>query len=179
MKTHYAIFAFFIIIFLAACATKPDLSSWENPDFKITISNPEDTVSVTSEEGISLIDIDSPGGIGSAHFELVSGTWPEKITARLHLKGLEEFRLSYDETLITASISSSSAFNTSSQKVLLSDGEYPTLPGHPLWLEIKIVSDQTVEKIPLEEGYFEITFPDEFNKEFGNSFDIQWVDFFR
>lgn len=179
MKTQYAILAFFTSIFLAACAMKPDRLNWEKPDFKITVSNPKDIVSVTSEEGISLIDINSPGGIGSAHFELVSGTLPEKIITRLHLKGLEEFRLSYDETLITASIPSSSIFNTSTQKVITPGGEYPTLPGHPLWLEIKIVSDQMVEKIPLEEGYFEITFPDEFNKKTGDSFDIQWVDFFR
>lgn len=179
MKTKYVILAFFTSMFLAACVMKPDRSNWEKPDFKITTSNSKDIISVTSEEGISLMDINSPSGIGAAHFELVSGTLPEKIIARLHLKGLEEFRLSYDETLITASISSSSAFNTSSQKVLISDGEYPTLPGHPLWLEIKIVSDQTTKKIPLEEGYFEITFPDELNEKIGNSFDVQWVDFFR
>jgi hypothetical protein len=179
MKTQYAILALFTSIFLAACAMKPDRSNWEKPDFKITASNPKDIVSVTSEEGISYIDIDSPGGIGSAHFELVSGTLPEKIIARLHLKGLEEFRLLYDGISITASIPSSSAFNTSTQKVLVSESEYPIMPGHPLWLEIKIVSDQTAEKIPLEEGYFEITFPDEFNKNIGDSFDIQWVDFFR
>ena len=179
MKTQYVILAFFTSIFLAACAMKPDLSNWEEPDFKIEISNPKDIVSVTSEEGTSLIDINSPGGIGSTHFELVSEKLTEKIIVRLHLKGLEEFRLSYDETLITASISSSSAFNTSSQKVLISGDEYPTLPGHPLWLEIKIVSDQTVEKIPLEEGYFEITFPKESNRKIGNSFVIQWVDFYR
>lgn len=179
MKTQYAILAFFTSIFLAACTVKPDRSNWAKPDFKITSSNQEDVISVTSEESISIIDINSRSGVGSAHFELVSGILPEKIIARLHLKGLEEFRLSYDETMINASISSSSAFNVPSQYILLSNNEYPILPGHPLWLKTEIVSDQTIKNIPLEEGYFEITFPKESNKKIGNSFEIQWVDFYR
>ena len=46
-------------------------------------------------------------------------------------------------------------------------------------LKTEIVSDQTIKNIPLEEGYFEITFPKESNKKIGNSFEIQWVDFYR
>lgn len=179
MKTQPAFPAFLAVIFLAACAVEPDRSTWVKPDIKTTKSDQEDAISISSEAGISLIDINSPSGIGSARFELVSGTLPEKIIARLHLKGLEKFRLSYNETVISASISSSSAFNISSQNILLSDGEYPILRGHPLWLEIEVVSDQPIKKIPLEEGYFEITFPKEFNKKIGGSFEIQWVDFYR
>jgi hypothetical protein len=174
MKTQYVFLAFLTSIFLATCTVESN-----HPGFTITTSNQEDAVSITSEEGISLIDINSPSGVGSAHFELVSGILPEKIITRLHLKGLEEFRLSYNETVISASISSGSAFNISSQNILLSNIEYPIQAGHPLWLEIKVVSDQTIKKIPLEEGYFEITFPKESNKKIGSSFEIQWVDFYR
>ena len=179
MKTQHAFLAFLASLFFAACTVKPDRSNWVKPDLKITASNQNDVISITSEEGISIIDINSPNGIGSAHFELVSGKLPEKIIARLHLKGLEEFRLSYDETMIIASISSSLEFNVSSQNILLSDGEYPILPGHPLWLKIEVISDQPIKKVPLEEGYFEITFPKESNKNIESFFELQWVDFYR
>lgn len=126
-----------------------------------------------------MIEVDSPNGIGSAQFELVSGALPQKMVARLNLKGLEEFRLLYADTIIVASASSGSVFNSSNQKVLISGIEQPILPGQPLWMEIRIVSDQTPQNIPLEQGYFEITFPPEFTEKAGSSFEIQWVDFFR
>ena len=55
----------------------------------------------------------------------------------------------------------------------------PLLPGHPLWMEIEIVSGQPEKKIPLEEGYFEIRLPKEFIRKAGRSFEIAWIDFYR
>jgi hypothetical protein len=104
---------------------------------------------------------------------------PQKMIARLHLRGLEEFRLLYADTVLVASASSGSTFNPVERRILSSGTEQPVLPGGPLWMEIRIVSDQTVQNIPLEEGYFEITFPREFAGKAGISFEIQWVDFFR
>ena len=179
MKPENASLVLLIGTLLAACTLQPDPSNGAYPQFSVTSSQPGDTVTITSEQDVSIIDINSPSGIGSARVDFVSGPFPQKIIARLHLKGLEEFRLLYADTVIIASASSGSAFNNDNQRILLSGTEESILPGQPLWMEIRVVSDQMAQNIPLEEGYFEITFPQEFTEKAGTSFEIQWVDFFR
>lgn len=175
MKLENVFLAMLISVLLTACIR----SNESDPQFSVTSSEPGDTITITYKDNISIIDINSPSGIGSARVDFVSGPFPQKIIARLHLKGLEEFRLLYADTVIIASASSGSAFNNDNQRILLSGTEEPILPGQPLWMEIRIVSDQTAQNIPLDEGYFEVTFPQEFMENAGNSFEIQWVDFFR
>jgi len=97
----------------------------------------------------------------------------------LHLGGLEEVRVSYDKTIIVASFSSGEVFDGGNQKIILSGKEYPITPIHPLWLNIRVASNDMTPNIPLEEGYFEIVLPKEFIEESGNSFEIQWIDFYR
>ena len=74
---------------------QPELPGNSTSEFKVTNSQTGDTITITNEQDVSIIEVDSPSGIGSAQFELVSGRPPQKMIARLHLKSLEEFRLSY------------------------------------------------------------------------------------
>jgi hypothetical protein len=127
---------------------------------------------------MTLIDIDSPSGIGSVILELESGTLPEGIILRLHLKGLEELRLTSAQTSIAASVSNSDPSEVH-QRIAAASSDTPLLPGQPLWMEIRIVSEQAVKTLPLEEGYFEITVPKEFIRKAGTSFEIEWIDFHR
>ena len=167
-------------LFLMSCASQPvNAQTQGEPVFSITQKNQEDQIDIQYKSGTVIININSPFGIGSAKFELESGVMPEQIVLQLHLKGLEEFRLASNQVTIAASVSSSEAFNVHTQRIISSGSEYSILPIHPLWMEIDIISDQTIEKTPLEEGYFEITFPREFIQKAGNSFDVQWVDFYR
>jgi hypothetical protein len=46
-------------------------------------------------------------------------------------------------------------------------------------MEIQIISDQAEQKIPLEQGYFEVTVPQEFIQNAGKTFEIEWIDFYR
>jgi hypothetical protein len=65
-------------------------------------------------------------------------------------------------------------------KSLTSPGEWQTIePDNPSWLDIIIVSDQATPEIPLTQGYFEITLPEDLLTEAGKSFSIQWIDFYR
>lgn len=129
------------------------------------------------ENGAAQIDIQSPTGIGSASFELESGAMPQDITLRLHLKGLEGFRLSSARDQISASVSGEAA-NADTQTIRSSGTESPLSPGDPLWVEIEIVSEAE-KNIPLEEGYFAVTVPQEFIWNAGNTFEIEWIDFYR
>lgn len=163
---------------LVSCAGLPVGAQSQEPVFTVTTKNKEDQVDIQSKDRAALIDIHSPTGIGSARFELEAGSLPEEIVLRLHLKGLEEFRLSSAQDSIAASVSSSDASDVH-QKIIASGGDSPLQPSHPLWLQIEIIAGQAEKKIPLEEGYFEITVPKEFTRKAGSSFEIEWIDFYR
>jgi hypothetical protein len=175
-----SLFQVMILSFLlVSCAGGPVGAQQEEPSFTILTKHPEDQVSVQLEKGTAQIDIQSPTGIGSASFELESGTMPETMMVRLHLKGLEKFRLSSAKDQISASVSTAESAPVDTETFLSSGTESPLPPGHPLWMEIEIVSGQAGKKIPLEEGYFEVTLPTEFIRNAGARFEIEWIDFYR
>jgi hypothetical protein len=163
---------------LVSCAVGPAAQS-EEPEFIVITKNTDDQVDIQIENGAAQVDIQSPTGIGSASFELVLGTMPENITLRLHLTGLERFRLTSAQDQIAASVSSGDALGIQNESILSSGTETPLLPGHPLWMEIEIVSGQAEKKIPLEDGHFEVIVPQEFIRNAGTMFEIQWIDFYR
>ena len=169
---------FLLSLMLVSCAGLPVNAQSGEPIFTVTTKNGDDQVNVQHQNGTTLIDIYSPTGIGSAKFVLESGTMPGEITLRLHLKGLEEFRLTSVQESIAASVASSDASNIS-QKIIAPDSESPLLPSHPLWMQVEVVSAQPEKKIPIEAGYFEITLPKEFLQKAGMSFEIEWIDFYR
>lgn len=144
----------------------------EEPAFIVITKNLDDQVDIQYENGATWIDIQSPTGIGSATFELESGGMPEKMILRLHLKGLEEFRLTSKQYRISASVSGGDTVTAGNQTILSSGTESPLQPGHPLWMEIEIVSGQA-------ENYFEVIVPREFLQNAGKTFEIEWIDFYR
>ena len=163
-----------------SCASQPaNAQSGDEPVFSITLKNHDDRINAQHENGITVIDILSPRGIGSAQLKLESGPMPERMVLRLYLKGLEELRLVSGQTAIAASASSSEVFNVTNQKVIASGNEYFITPIDPLWMKVQIVSGQSDKTIPLEDGYFEIAVPKEFIQTAGNSFEIRWIDFYR
>ena len=164
-----------------SCASQPaNAQAGDEPVFTVfSQKNQDDQITIQYENGGSIVDIYSPRGIGSAQLKLESGSMPERIALRLHLRGLEELRLVSDRSTIAASGSSSEVFNITEQKVIASGNENFLTPIDPLWMKIEIVSDQSNRKIPLEEGYFEVTVPKEFIQSAGKSFEIQWIDFYR
>ena len=164
-------------LFLNSCASQPVNAQDSKPEFKVTAKNADDAIAILDEDSQTIIEIHSDFGIGSASFELVSGSMPDTLLLRLHLKGLEDFQLISPQTTIAASLSSSQVFNIISQRIVSSTSDQPILSIDPLWMNIDIVSEN--RKIPLEEGYFEITIPREFIRNAGDSFEIKWIDFYR
>jgi hypothetical protein len=153
---------------LASCAGLSVRAQSGEPVFMVTTKNSDDRVNVRHEEGVAYIDVRSPTGIGSAAFELESGSMPADIRLRLHLQGLEEFRLTSPQTEVSASVSSADATQVK-QKLTVSGRESAILPGDPLWLQIDVTPDD----------YFEIRLPEKFLHEAGTSFEIAWIDFYR
>ena len=163
-----------------SCASKPaNAQSGDEAVFSVAAKNQDDQINIQKLDSVTVFDVQSPTGISSAKVELESGGMPENILVRLHLKGLEEFRLISSRAVIVASGSSSSSFSFNDQRVNSSGREYSITPVDPLWMKIEIVSDQATKKIPLDKGYFEITVPQEFIRNIENSFEIHWIDFYR
>lgn len=165
-------------VFLVSCSSQAaNAQSQEEPVLSMRVKNSDDQVSVQYRDNTTIIEIKSPSGIGSTAFTLESGQMPEEIVARLHVKGLEEFKLMSDQAIVVASIPSSGGLQTQSQRKVTGNTEQALRSSDALWLDIAIVSDS--KEIPLEAGYFEIVFPKEFIERSGGLFEIQWIDFFR
>jgi hypothetical protein len=188
MKQIIPLITLIVSAFLASCASQPasppaivttDAGVQEEPVFLVTTQNSEDRVTVQYEDDKAMIDIVSPSGIGSAVFVPESGSMPGRIVARLHLAGLEEFRLTYGQTVIVVSVPSGAVLNGHAQTLIRSGREFLVEPGHPLWMDVRIVPDEESPKISLETGYFEVEFPSGFGGDSGGTFEIRWIDFYR
>jgi hypothetical protein len=177
MKRIY-VEAIVVSFLLVSCAGGPARAQSGGPVFVVTTKNQDDQINVQHQNGTSIIEVESPSGIGSATFELESGNMPEQVILRLHLRGLEELRLTSVQTSIAASVSNSDPSEIH-QRIAAASIDTPILPGEPLWMEIEIVSERAVEMLPLEEGYFEVRVPGEFLRKAGISFEVKWIDFHR
>ena len=175
--THYRIILFSFLLF--SCASQAGNAQPADPVFSITQTNPDDQITVQIEDRGTVIDIASPVGIGSAVFTLESGEMPQTVIVRLHLAGLEQVRVSIGEEAVAASVSSSNPLQGRDQTLMVAGTETPLLPVHPLWLDIHIVTNEASVNIPLRDGYFELELPQELLEQSGDSFEIQWIDFYR
>ena len=166
-------------ILLAGCAAPRGAPNTPAPVFAVAAEGDGNEVTASAEDGTLVVDVHSRSGIGSASVEHAAGTFPETIVVRLHLRGLEEFRLSYDDTTITASVSSGDSRSVFQNATQPGEGERPITPGSPFWMDVRIVTDRATPHIPLDQGYFEITLPKGFLREEQRSFSIRWIDFYR
>jgi len=179
MRTHYVLSLLLACSLMAGCAAPLGAPETPAPVFRLTAEGNGNELTVSTEGETAIVDVQSQSGIGSATIKLVSGEFPENIVLRLHIQGLEEFSLSYNETTITASVSSSDSRSVFQSVASPEEGERPITPDSPSWLDITIVSDQATPHIPLDQGYFEITLPKGLLTEADSSFSIQWIDFYR
>jgi hypothetical protein len=177
MKQIVAHTSLLLLLFLASCASQTADAQSQAPEFRVRGANSDDLIAVLRENSQTVIDIHSDFGIGSATFDLIAGTMPRTLTVRLHLRGLEEFRVVSGEATVGASLSTGGAGFPVSQRIVASEGEIPILSVHPLWLDIRTVPESA--SLPLEEGYFEIVIPETFLQGAGASFELHWVDFYR
>jgi len=150
------------------------------PSFSIVTPKSSDRVTPAVSGAEAALDIFSETGIGAAEVRLKAGNFPQKMLLRLHLKGLEELRISCDGQILLASVSSSEEREIrQSRGVARGDSlEWETLePGSRYWMEIRIVGGNS--RIPLTEGYFEVQLPRFFREDKIFQFSLRWIDFYR
>jgi hypothetical protein len=145
---------------------------------KITTKRADDMVDVEVKNASMVFSVHSPFGISQAIIESTSGTWPDTVMLRLHLKGLENLKVTTGKVKIEAAVSSQDG-----QVRLWKDSreEEPLDSKSPYWTEIRIVGKdgKPVTTIPLEDGYFEIQLPNALFEDNPKSVTINWIDFYR
>jgi len=150
----------------------------DDPPFKITTKRDDDKAVVTVEKDKATVSIHSPFGISQAVIERSGNNWPDVVTMRLNLKGLENLKIANGKVTLEAAVSSQGG------KVRLwKDGREgsPLDSKNPFWMEIRmIVKDgKPMTSIPLTDGYFEMQLPKALFEDNPKSITVNWIDFYR
>ena len=171
MLEHFAIV---VVAFLSVgCA-----SAAEDPRFKITTKRENDKVEIKVESDKAVFSVHSPFGISQTVIERTDEDWSDIVMLRLHLKGLEHFKVSTGKVTLEAVVSSQDG------KVRLwKDGkeDSPLDAKSPYWTEIRMVGNdgKPTTAIPLKDGYFEIQLPKALFEDNPKSITVNWIDFYR
>jgi len=150
----------------------------DSPRFKITTKKQDDTVEVRADNDKTLFVVKSPFGISEAVIERQDEAWPKVVMLRLHLKGLESFRVSNGKARLDAAVSSQTG------KVRIwKDGneDAPLGEKSPFWTDIRIVGGdgKPAQELPLKDRYFEVTLPRALFEVSPKAIKVGWIDFFR
>lgn len=150
------------------------------PQFKFTTKRESDRVEVLVEMNKTVFSIHSPFGIGETTIKRTDDKWPEAVALRLHLKGLEGFRISNGKFTLNAAASSQDNKRRVRQ---WKDGNEDSLldSQSPFWMEICPVGGdgKPAEDLSPKDGYFDMQLPKAFFAGNQNSFTVNWIDFYR
>ena len=146
--------------------------------FRNSTKRDDDKVEITVQNDKTVISVPSPFGISQAIIELSGNNWPDTVTLRLHLKGLENLKVANGKDTLEASVSSQDG-----KLRRWTDGkeDSPLDSKHPYWMKIRMVSKdgKPVKTIPLKDGYFEMQLSKALYEENPKSITLNWIDFYR
>ena len=150
----------------------------EESQFKLVTKRDNDIVEVKVESDNAIFSVRSPFGISQITIERTNEKWPNSVVLRLHLKGLENFKVTNGTITLEAAASSQDG------KVRQwKDGKEDSLldAESPYWMEIRLVGKdgKPVKTIPLDGGYFELQLPKALFKNNPKSITVNWIDFYR
>lgn len=143
---------------------------------KVAAVHRDGDVSFEGDSKKAVIHIRSKSGIGGATLERGEDPWPRTVVIRLHLKGLESFRLQAGGNTTEWSISSTGK-PTSHQSVIDDQGERNVPVDSERYREVKLVSKR--KKIPLRDGFFELQLEGAHLPEMLDELKLEWIDFYR
>jgi len=158
----------------------------KNLPIEIELGPRESEMQITVERIV--IEIRNERGIGGGNIKRTGGKWPETIVLRLHLKGLEQFKLINGADAIHMSASGDEEILVSNSKVNYDLNKSVQLDESSEWwisaermVPInKIGADGKPSKISIQEsGYFEITLPKKIFESNPESIRFQYIDFYR
>ncbi len=148
--------------------------------FTVTTRKADDTVAVGGDRERTTFDVRSPSGISRAVVERTGDAWPKVVVVRLHLKGLEQLKVSAGTVTVGAAAGVRDGKGEVRQWTAGKD-ETPLAPDDPRRLAIRVLGKdgKTAAGVPLDGGHFEVTLPATFLRDNPKSLTVEWVDFFR
>ncbi|QDU20994.1 hypothetical protein [Urbifossiella limnaea] len=148
--------------------------------FTVTTRKADDTVAVGGDRERTTLDVKSPSGISRAVVERTGDAWPKAVVVRLHLKGLENLKVSAGAVAVGAAAGVRDGKVEARQWVPDKD-ETPLAPADPRRLAIRVLGKdgKTAAGVPLDGGQFEVTLPAAFLRDNPKSLLIEWIDFYR
>lgn len=162
----------FIVVFAIVLNIGCDNVVEDSSQFKITTKRENDKVEVQIENGRATFSIHSPFGISQAVIERTNQKWPNAVVLRLHLTGLENFKVTNGIVTLEAAVSSHDV------RIWKDDNEDSPLDSKsPYWMEIRIVGKD--ETMPPNDGYLEMELPTVLFEGNPKSFTAGWIDFYR
>ena len=175
MLEHLAVVAVMAAVLSTGCTNAVD-----EPQFKITTKRDNDKIEGKAEREKTIFLVHSPIGISEAVIERSSNKWPDTVMLRLHLKGLENFKVTTGKVVLEAAVSS----HDSKQPVRQWKDNNESEPLHiksRYWMDIHLVGDdeKAATTIPMTDGYFEIQLPKALFEDNPKSITVNWIDFYR
>jgi hypothetical protein len=150
------------------------------PKFKVTSKRDTDRVEIKVEKETTVFSITSPVGISEATIERTDEKWSNDVVLRLHLKGLENFKVTNGKVKLEGSAS----FQDGKPVVRLwKDGkeDAPLDAKSQHWMDVRIfdADGKQAKNIPLKGGYFEMQLPKALFEGDSKSITVNWFDFYR
>lgn len=129
-----------------------------------------------AQGGQTIIDVTSESGIGEATIRRNRKDWPESILVRLHLSGLESFKVEVFDDAVQWSLSST---GDNATRVSLWEGRKESVLDQTSYFysQVRIVGGN--ETIPLMGGYFEVPLSADLFEGNPAEITLQWIDFYR
>jgi hypothetical protein len=124
-------------------------------------------------ERTATLDIVSERGIGEAVVK-IGRVRPERLTVRLHLKGLEHFSITDGKTTLGVAVSSDAAHQARRWVMRHDDPkreEVPVAEGDPLWMAVRLMPNDELFEIDIPPAAYPGNNPVELK--------LYWVDFYR
>jgi hypothetical protein len=126
-----------------------------------------------------IFSVHSPFGISQVDIAPAGKKWPDAVVLHLHLKGLENFKVTNGKVTLEGS---ASLQNGKPMIRLWQDGqEDATLDNKsPFWTDVRILDGdgKLAKEHPLKDGYFELLLPKALFED-TPTLTVSWIDFYR
>ena len=166
------------LLLLAVAATTAVAD--EPSPHKVTTKRDGGTVDVRAEKGKATFSIRSQTGIGLAVVERPGETWPDTVVLRLHLTGLESFKVTGGKTTLGGSVSLQDGKAVAR---LWTGGreDAPLDSESPYWMKVGFLGGdgKPAAGLPLEGGFFELPLPKALFEGQPKAVTVNWIDFYR
>jgi hypothetical protein len=169
-----------VLTILGASVGAATAGADNEPPFKITTKRADDRVDVRAEKDKVIVSIQSPFGISRTSIERGGEKWRAVVVLRLHLKGLENFKVTNGKVKLEGS---ASLHDGKPQVRLWKDGkeDAPLDARSPYWMDVRIGGGdgRQTKEIPLRGGYFELPLPGALFESNPKAVTASWIDFYR